>query len=154
VESGTLHRRADGSHAGSRRLILVDTNVLVDIWTRDPTWGDWSSEALAKAVDRELLAVNLVIVAELSLGFDSEYELERLLEEAGIRWLPIPRAAAWVAARAFGEYRRRGGQRASTLPDFFIGGHAEVAGLRLLSRDARRYRTYFPDVDLIAPDAA
>lgn len=132
-------------------MILVDTNVFVDLWTGDPEWGEWSAEALARAAEQAPLAVNPIIYAELCLGFATEPELAVALAGAGIRRLPLPYAAAWPAARAFLAYRKRGGQRTAPLPDFFIGAHAEAEGLTLLTRDAARYRTYFPDVSLIAP---
>jgi predicted nucleic acid-binding protein len=132
-------------------MILVDTNVLVDLWTRDPAWGEWSEEALARAAERSPLAVNPIIYAELCLGFAEEAELQETLVEAGVHTLPLPYRAAWPAARAFAAYRKRGGGRSAPLPGFFIGAHALVEGLTLLTRDARRYRTYFPGVRLIAP---
>jgi len=133
-------------------VILVDTNIFVDLWTPDSTWANWSAEALAAAADKGPVGVNPIIYAELCLGFQHEADLERALSRTSIllRW-PLPYAAAWPAARAFAAYRKRGGQRATVLPDFFIGAHAQVAKLVLLTRDATRYRTYFPGVRLIAP---
>jgi predicted nucleic acid-binding protein len=133
-------------------MILVDTNVFVDLWSEDPQWGEWSARALARATETSTLAVNPVIYAELCLGFRREEDLGRALADADVRRLPLPYAAAWPAARAFLRYRKRGGARAAPLPDFFIGAHALVAGLTLLTRDPRRYRTYFPQVRLIAPE--
>ena len=130
---------------------VIDTNVFVDLWTSDPIWGDWSATALARAASRDTLAVNPVIYAELSLGFRSESELDATLAGAGIQRLPLPYAAAWLAARAFAAYRKRGGVRTVPLPDFFIGAHAAAEGLTLLTRDAARIHTYFPKVRLIAP---
>jgi predicted nucleic acid-binding protein len=132
-------------------VIVVDTNVFVDLWTRDPVWGEWSEKALARAAERGPLAVNPIIYAELCLGFNRESLLEETLADAGIRRLPLPYRAAWPAASAFAVYRKRGGKRTAPLPDFFIGAHVLVEGLTLLTRDARRYRTYFPGVRLIAP---
>jgi predicted nucleic acid-binding protein len=132
-------------------VTLVDTNVFVDLWTSDPTFGAWSERALARAAGRGPLAINPVIYAELCLGFSEEAELERILLDSGVRRLPLPYPAAWPAAKAFDAYRKRGGTRATPLPDFFIGAHALVENLPLLTRDAARYRTYFPDVRLIAP---
>jgi predicted nucleic acid-binding protein len=132
-------------------LILVDTNVFVDVWTADPKWGEWSAGALARAAETDTLAVNPVIYAELSIGFETESELEQVLSGAGVRRQPLPFRAGWLAARAFAVYRRRGGQRTAPLPDFFIGAHAEAEGHVLLTRDAARIRTYFPDVRLLAP---
>lgn len=132
-------------------MILVDTNVFVDLWTRDAVWSEWSEEALGRAAESGPLAVNPIIYAELCLGFERESQLEGTLAAVGVRRLPLPYRAAWPAARAFAAYRKRGGKRSTPLPDFFIGAHALVEGLTLLTRDARRYRTYFPDLRLIAP---
>jgi predicted nucleic acid-binding protein len=132
-------------------VILVDTNIIVDIWTADARWSEWSAAALASAARSDALAINPIIFAELSIGFTTQEQLEQALADAGIRRLPLPYRAAWLAARAFTTYRRRGGRRTAPLPDFFIGGHAEAEGLRLVTRDPTRIRTYFPDVDLIAP---
>jgi hypothetical protein len=133
-------------------VTLVDTNIFVDLWTRDRTWAAWSEEALARTAEAGPLGINPIIYAELCLGFDKEAQLEATLAEAGIRRLALPYRAAWPAARAFGDYRKRGGGRNAPLPDFFIGAHALVEGLALLTRDPRRYRTYFPGVRLIAPE--
>ena len=132
-------------------MILVDTNVFVDLWTRDPMWAAWSEEALARAAEAGPLGVNPIIYAELCLGFEKESQLETTLAEVGVRRLALPFQAAWPAAQAFAAYRKRGGGRSAPLPDFFIGAHALVEGLTLLTRDARRYRTYFPKLRLIAP---
>ena len=133
-------------------MILVDTKVFVDLWSNDPTWGEWSQQALARAGDHGPLAVNPVIYAELCLGFESEADLAGVLSDAGVRRLPLPYEAAWPASQAFAAYRKRGGKRTASLPDFFIGAHALVERLPLLTRDAKRYRTYFPRVRLVAPD--
>lgn len=132
-------------------MILVDTNIFVDLWTDDARWGTWSATALAEAADTDSVAINPIIYAELSMGFAAAGELDAVLSDAGIRRLPLPYEAAWRAAQAYSDYRRRGGRRTAPLPDFFIGAHAEAAGLRLLTRDVRRIRTYFPAVELIAP---
>ena len=132
-------------------MILVDTNVFVDVWTRDPAWAEWSEKALAEAAEAGPLGVNPVIYAELCVGFKNESQLEATLSEAGVRRLALPYQAAWPAARAFAAYRKRGGRRSAPLPDFFIAAHALVEGLTLLTRDARRYRSYFPGLRLIAP---
>lgn len=132
-------------------MILVDTNVFVDIWTDDPRWSGWSTSAIADAASETRLAVNPIIYAELCLGFDDESQLDETLRSADVRCLSLPCRAAWPAARAFAEYRERGGSRRTPLPDFFIGAHAEAESFRLLTRDAARYRTYFPQVQVIAP---
>lgn len=135
-------------------MILVDTNVLVDIWTNDPVWGAWSRSALANAVDRDQVCVNPIIYSELCVGVTSEESLRDSLHDAGIEVVPVPVDAACPAARAFMQYRERGGPRTSTLPDFFIGAHAQAEGFTLLTRDATRFRAYFPHVRLIAPSAS
>lgn len=131
-------------------MVLVDANVLLDVLTDDPQWADWSADQLERSLKRGL-AINAVIYGELAVGFRQELDLENALAMAELRRLPIPYAAAFRAGHAFVEYRRRGGLRRSPLPDFFIGAHAEVDGMTLLTRDAARYRTYFPKLKLIAP---
>ena len=132
-------------------MILVDSNVIIDILTEDPAWRDWSEAALGEAADRDEVAINPIIYAELASGFVTIGELDRCLGADAFRRLPLPYEAGFVAGRAFVEYRRRGGARTSPLPDFYIGAHAAVSGLSLLTRDARRYAGYFPGVRLIAP---
>ena len=130
---------------------LVDSNVLLDVMTEDERWLDWSLDALATAAELGPLYVNQVVYAEVSLRFTRIEDLDDALPSADFRRLSLPWEASFLAAKAFHTYRRRGGRRGSTLPDFFIGAHAAVADLSLLTRDARRYRTYFPTVDLMAP---
>lgn len=132
-------------------ITLVDSNVILDVATDDPEWGAWSGEALAREADESTLAINPLIFAEISAGFETIEELEELVPARAFRRLDLPYEAAFLAAKAFVAYRRRGGQRSAPLADFYIGAHAAVAGLRLLTRDARRYRTYFPGVPLISP---
>ncbi len=132
-------------------MILVDSNVFVDLWTANQAWGEWSAGALERAADRGAIGIDPIIYAELCLGFERVADLDEALSSARVRRLPLPYSAAWHAARAFAAYRRRGGQRSAPLPDFFIGAHAQVEGLTLLTRDAARYRTYFPEVEIIAP---
>jgi predicted nucleic acid-binding protein len=132
-------------------VILVDANVLIDILGADPTWRAWSEKALAEAADRSELAINPIIYAEVASGFRVLADLDACLDPQTIRRLPLPYEAGFVAGRAFAEYRRRGGVKTSPLPDFYIGAHAAVAALELLTRDARRYRGYFPKVRLICP---
>lgn len=129
-------------------MILIDTNIFVDIWTADPTWGEWSTEALARAAEKGAVGVNPIIYAELCLGFRREADLEKTLVQAGILRWPLPYAAAWRAAQAFAAYS---GRRTAPLPDFFVGAHAQAEKLGLLTRDPARYRTYFPTVKLIIP---
>jgi predicted nucleic acid-binding protein len=132
-------------------VILVDSNVLIDVRTRDVRWFDWSASQLAAAADRSELAINPIIFAELSIDAEAIEALEEELPAHLYRRLALPYEAAFLAGRAFLNYRRRGGRRRSPLPDFYIGAHAAVSRLTLLTRDARRYRTYFPTVALICP---
>jgi predicted nucleic acid-binding protein len=131
--------------------ILVDTNVLVDIIRFDPIWTQWSSEALAHAHEAAVVVVNPVVYGELAAGFATIEALDDALPGDLYRREAVPFPAAFLAGRCFTDYRRRGGTRLGVLPDFFIGAHAAVAGYRLLTRDPRRYRTYFPTLDLITP---
>jgi predicted nucleic acid-binding protein len=133
-------------------ITLVDSNVILDLVTDDPQWSEWSAIALAKAADESALAINPLIFAEVSIGFETVEELERLLPAEEFTHLDLPYEAAFLAGKAFLAYRRRGGSRSAPLADFYIGAHAAIAGLRLLTRDPRRYRTYFPTVDIIAPE--
>jgi hypothetical protein len=131
--------------------ILVDSNVLIDVAVADPDWGDWSRRALDRAAAAEILVVNPIVYAELSVAYQRIEEVEEALPSSAFRREQLPYEAAFLAGKAFIRYRRNGGLRRSPLPDFFIGAHALVAGHRLLTRDAGRYRTYFPRLDLIAP---
>lgn len=130
---------------------LVDSSVLLDLLTRDPEWCDWSTRQLERAVRESSVAVNPIVLAEVSVGFESLEEVEEALPAEIFRRLPLPWEGAFLAGKRFLEYRRRGGARRSPLPDFYIGAHAQVGGLDLLTRDVRRFRTYFPDVSLISP---
>ena len=132
-------------------MILVDSNVIIDVLTEDPSWWGWSEQALSDAADRDDLAINPIIYAEIASGFSSIGELDRRLGVDVFRRLALPYEAGFIAGQAFVEYRRRGGVRTSPLPDFYIGAHAAVSGLGLLTRDARRYAGYFPKVRLISP---
>lgn len=133
-------------------VTLVDTSVLLDVLTDDPKWADWSEDAIAEARDTGELAINPIIYAEVSAGFDTIEALDDALPAADFVRKPLPYQAGFVAARAFVAYRRRGGERRSPLPDFYIGAHAAVERYRLLTRDAARYRTYFPRLLLKSPD--
>jgi predicted nucleic acid-binding protein len=130
---------------------LVDSNVLLDIATNDAAWFDWSSQALESAANESPLAINAIIYAEVSIGFQRIEDLESAIPSSLFRRDALPFEAAFLAGKAFLQYRRRGGGRATPLPDFYIGAHAAVAGFRLLTRDPKRYQTYFPSVELIAP---
>jgi predicted nucleic acid-binding protein len=132
---------------------LVDSNVLLDVLTEDPRWGWWSSAALERCANSGPLFINAIVYAEVSIGFATIEEFEEALPPESFGRLHFPLEAAFLSGKAFLRYRRRKGIRTSPLPDFFIGAHAAVAGLRLLTRDGRRYRTYFPSLELLAPDA-
>jgi predicted nucleic acid-binding protein len=133
------------------KTTLVDSNVLLDIATNDAAWFDWSSQALESAANDSPLAINAIIYAEVSIGFQRIEDLESAIPSSLFRRDRLPFEAAFLAGKAFLQYRRRGGGRATPLPDFYIGAHAAVAGFRLLTRDPKRYQTYFPSVELIAP---
>ena len=132
-------------------MTLGDTNVLLDLVTNDAEWADWSQRQLEAAAVRGPLQINDVVYAELSVGFQRIEELDAVLAAAQIEMAPIPREALFLAGKVFQRYRAGGGSRTGVLPDFFIGAHAAVAGLPLLTRDVRRYRTYFPTLTLVAP---
>lgn len=132
-------------------MSLVDTNVLLDLVTDDPQWAEWSVRQLDAASLRGDLVINDVVYAELSLGFAKIEAVDAILNEARLSLAPIPRAALFLAGKVFQRYRAAGGRRTGVLPDFFIGAHAAVSGLRLLTRDPRRYRSYFPRIEVIAP---
>ena len=131
--------------------VLVDTNVLLDVATEDPLWFDWSASRLARAANSDGLALNPIVYAELSVHYDTLEALEAALSGHPFARLALPWDAAFVAGKAYRRYRSRGGAKRSPLPDFYIGAHASVAGLALLTRDAKRYREYFPRLRLIAP---
>ena len=143
--------RARLSPAGERPVTLVDSSVILDIVTEDPAWAEWSEGALARARDDGMLAINPIVYAEVSTGFDRIEDLDDVVPADDFRREVLPYEAGFVAGKAYLAYRRRGGQKRSPLPDFYIGAHAAVRGYRLLTRDASRYRTYFPTVTLIAP---
>jgi len=131
--------------------VLVDSNVLLDIATNDPTWSDWSAAMLERLGDEAVLVINALVYAEVSIGFPTIERLEAALPTDLFRREHLPYEAAFLAGKCFLEYRRGGGTKRSPLPDFYIGAHAAVAGYRLLTRDAARYRTYFPRLEVIAP---
>jgi predicted nucleic acid-binding protein len=133
------------------KTTLIDSNIILDVATNDPTWAEWSSLALETAANESILAINALIYAEVSIGYGRVEELEQAIPSAIFRREPLPYEAAFLAGKAFLQYRRRGGLRSSPLPDFYIGAHAAISDFRILTRDPRRYRTYFPTVDLIVP---
>ncbi len=125
--------------------------MILDVATDDPEWSQWSATALQLAADEAVLVVNPIIYAEVSVGFRRIEDLERSIPPEIYRREPLPFEAAFLAGKAYLSYRRRGGARPAPLPDFYIGAHAALRGYRLLTRDAARYRTYFPSLQLIAP---
>jgi hypothetical protein len=135
-------------------VVLVDTNVLLDLFEDDSVWGDWSQRQLEAVSLHERLCINSVIYAELSIAFERIEELDRALVTGGITLLDsMPREALFLAGKAFLSYRRRrGASKTGVLPDFFIGAHSAVSGMPILTRDEGRYRHYFPTVQLIGPD--
>ncbi len=132
-------------------MTLVDTNVLLDLVTDDPNWADWSIAQLEAASLNGPLLINDVVYAELAVRYDRVEDIETFLEEAGLVMASMPRAALFLAGKVFKQYRKSGGSRTGVLPDFFIGAHAAVNELPLLTRDIGRYRTYFPSLKLISP---
>ena len=132
-------------------MLLVDTNVILDVVENDPKWAAWSQAQLDSAALKEVLIINPIIYAELSLAFQRIEEVEAMLTKTKLRVEPVPREALFLAAKVFLQYRRKGGARTGVLPDFFIGAHAAVLDLSLLTRDTARYATYFPKLKLITP---
>lgn len=132
--------------------ILVDSNVILDVITQDPNWFDWSASVLSEYADQGDLVINPIIYAEISTYFLQIEALDALITPERFRRDELPYQAGFFAGQAFLAYRRRGGERRSPLPDFYIGAHAVVANLSLLTRDTNRHRTYFPQVTLITPD--
>ena len=133
-------------------MLLVHTNVILDVIENDPEWAAWSQSQLDTASLKFRLVINPVIYAELSIAYQRIEELEAMIESAGLRLESIPREALFLAGRVFLKYRQQRGTKSGVLPDFFIGAHAAIAGIPLLTRDVRRYRTYFPSLKLIAPE--
>jgi predicted nucleic acid-binding protein len=130
---------------------LIDSNVLLDILLRDSQWYSWSSDRIAALVEERPIFINPIIYAELSVGFDSIEALDLALPRHVFRRAPLPWEAGFLAGKAFASYKRRGGARRSPLPDFYIGAHASAMKMTLVTRDAARYRTYFPKISLITP---
>lgn len=132
-------------------MLLVDTNVLLDVLQDDPQWADWSITQLRAQSKIHELAINPVVYAEVSLSFASIEALDAVVDRMELTLSEIPRPALFLAGKAFAQYRKRGGSKAPVLPDFFIGAHAAVQGWPLLTRDASRFRTYFPGLEVLAP---
>lgn len=131
--------------------VLVDSNVILDVFTEDPRWFDRSAAVLARMAGDHELIVNPIVYAEVSVGFERIEELDAALPGESFRREPLPWEAAFLAGKCFVRYRRAGGSRRAPLPDFYIGAHAAVRGIPLLTRDAARYRAYFPRLELILP---
>jgi len=133
-------------------MTLVDTNVLLDVATDDPKWARWSLRQLDAAAMRGSVLINAIVYAEFSIGYSRVEDVDRALVGAGLELVEIPLAALFLAGKVFQRYRAQGGGRTGVLPDFFIGAHAAVAQLPLLTRDSSRYRKYFSGIALITPD--
>ncbi|MHB8743389.1 MAG: type II toxin-antitoxin system VapC family toxin [Sulfuricaulis sp.] len=131
--------------------ILVDSNVILDVVTEDPKWYDWSASQLEKLAESHTLVINPIIFSEVSIGFDRIEDLDKTLPPDYFRRDPLSWEAGFLAGKCFVRYRRSGGKRRSPLPDFYIGAHAAISGIALLTRDLKRYRTYFPKLALISP---
>jgi len=132
-------------------MVLIDSNILLDIWQNDPQWSTLSTEALRRLAAAEELAINPIIFAEVSVRFPSRVDVDRALGSLSITLLNIPNEAAFLAGKAFQQYRKQGGTKTGVLPDFFIGAHAEALGCTMLTRDGSRYANYFPIIRLIHP---
>jgi predicted nucleic acid-binding protein len=133
-------------------MILIDSNVLIDLFGKHPQWLEWSAQQLRIAKAKDQLAINPVIYAELSSAFNAATELDSFLSPAGIKVMPLSNGASFAAGHAYAAYRKRKGEKTGVLADFFIGAQAEVEGWTLLTRDVARYQTYFPNVKLIYPN--
>lgn len=131
--------------------VLVDSCVLLDLFTDDPKWANWSESVLGKYSQSNTLIINSIVYTEISIGFNRIEEVEDAIEQVGVKVLEIPREALFLAGKVFLEYRRNKGTKSSTLPDFFIGAHAAVSSFDLITRDSSRYKTYFPSIELICP---
>lgn len=131
--------------------VLVDSNIILDVFLDDPNWADWSEAILDEYTQRGLLYINSIVYSEISIGFEKIEDLESAILKAGFQMLEVPREALFLAAKAFLKYRKRKGRKNTPLPDFYIGAHAAVLNLGLITRDVSRYRSYFPTVKLISP---
>ncbi len=132
-------------------MILVDTNVLIDVLAADPEWAEWSESQLLHIIETDELAINPIIYAELAVAYRTANALEKALSYWPLIRLPLPYSAGFLTGQAFRTYRQRGGQKRSPLPDFYIGAHAQAEALQLLTRDTTRYTTYFPKIKIIGP---
>jgi predicted nucleic acid-binding protein len=132
-------------------MVLIDSNILLDVWQNDPLWSPHAIAAMQHLAPSNELTINAIIFAEISVRFPFHTDVEQALASIGVTMLTIPNEGAFLAARAFDQYRKLGGTKTNVLPDFFIGAHAMVLNCPILTRDVRRYQTYFPSVQLIAP---
>ncbi|NBE84188.1 type II toxin-antitoxin system VapC family toxin [Micromonospora rubida] len=144
--------RAVAGRTADTVATLVDTNVLLDVFTEDPRWAEWSGEALAAARDTGVLVINPIVYAEVSVRFARVEELDDALPATDFLREDLPYPVGFLAGKAYARYRRQGGTKRSPIADFYIGAHAAVCRYRLLTRDSSRYRSYFPTVNLIAPE--
>jgi len=133
--------------------VLVDSCVLLDLFTNDPVWADWSESVLARFSQTNTLFINSIIYTEVSIGFNKIEEIEKAISQMEIRVLEIPREALFLTGKVFLKYRRNKGTKKSPLPDFFIGAHASVSQFSLITRDIAKYKSYFPQIKLITPDS-
>lgn len=132
--------------------VLIDSNVILDLFLNDPVWADWSEKTLIKYSQEKTLCINPIIYTEISIGFNRIETLEDAIQKAGFKILEIPKESLFLAGKVFVQYRRNKGNKIHPLPDFYIGAHAAVLNLSLITRDKARYQTYFPGVRLIHPD--
>ena len=131
--------------------MFVDANVLIDIFERDEVWFEWSLAKLQECSANADLIINHIVYAELASAFVASEELDKRIASLELEIIDLPKEAAFLAGKAFAQYRKNGGAKTNVLSDFFIGAHAQVMGVPILTRDVRRYRSYFPDVPLVAP---
>lgn len=131
--------------------VFVDSCILLDLFTDDPKWGNWSESVLGKYSQSNTLFINSIVYTEVSIGFNRIEEVEKAIEQVGVKVLEIPREALFLAGKVFLDYRRNKGTKSSPLPDFFIGAHAAVSSFDLITRDAASYKTYFPSITVICP---
>ena len=132
--------------------LLVDSNVILDVITDDPLWGDWSESMLDRYSVSHSIYINPIIYSDISIGFARIEELEEIIGNSGFQMCRIPREALFLAGKVFLQYRRAKGSKRSPLPDFYIGAHAAVEGMALLSRDVPRFQAYFPSIEMICPE--
>lgn len=133
------------------KAVFLDSNVLIDVITNDAQWASWSSSIIEKHAHDGILILNPIVYAEVSLCFNRIEDFDELLDENYFKWADLPKEACFLAAKCFLNYKKRGGKRTSTLPDFFIGAHASILGVPLATRDVARYKTYYPKLKLICP---